>query len=1762
MAKTLLRKVKKTCLNMSGSDWWLDRAADFLRFLIKRNPVGFVKKDFNRKHPYWAASTSLIIIIAILSGSIWFAFLRGPKSQAAWWNDSWAYRKSITVSNNSTYVASNIPYRVILDTQSLISAGKMKSDGSDLRVVDINGKSVRFQLEKSTLNTSTTGIWIEGNVDAKNSAAYFIYYGNQQALAQNFASDVSSVVNDGETVEMKDGYGYSTNASYGKISDMRKDGTNLGVNGTYRYTDSYPGNWWDDRQFSRTLLSQGPMFVEVKYEDTNYGSYSSFGTIVKMFRNGFVEEMVYMNYNASGTENLYYYLNFDTATRNSVWVNGSETLVDQAADSGTLYQADLGDNWFGQRWTADGRYGGTIINKNNSDWHHGYTSAQNSYFQTNYSTSEAFSAGGSRQIRYGTFAGNGGIDEMKVKGSTYGANSSNVGNEEQAPAPVAYWKFDEGSGNTANDSTNNNNNGNINGASWRQDSDCISGKCLSFDGVDDYVVVGANKFGSDRGSVSIWFRPDKDMANSSMIFGHQNGDNRLYIGSDSWPRIKLGIAGSGGINSGQDVEYGVWQHAVLTYDNGAWNFYYNGKQVSSGNYSGSIIFSSPEIGDEGGSSWVNNYKGAIDEVKIYPFARSAEQIKMDYNSGLAGSGAAEGSAQSFGGKSDKWLTDGLVGHWKMDETSWNGTAGEVKDASGNNNNGTSAGGATAAVAKYGNGGSFDGTDDYVNMGNPTHYQFINTSSFSMSAWIKTNDLSGFEHIIGKGYGGYRLAKSNDTISFRLNSNQLTAATPSLLNTSDWFHVVAVYDGITKNAKIYVNGQQQANSTNTSVNWTSTSDNFQIGNSPNESYYFNGKIDEARTYNRALSPEEVRKLYDWAPGPVLHYKLDENAGTSASDFSGNGINGNMVNSPTWTQGKYGSAVKFAGTSDYVNVNNTAMLNPAYVTVEAWAKFDSLSDRPHIVGKGDGSSGAYWIVVEANGLPRFYYSKSGGAWANAGGTAGDIVAGDWYHFAGVYDGTKAYIYVNGVLKGSASDVGVLKTDDVNPLRLGRNSGDLDTYAGMIDDVKIYNYARTTDQIVEDMSGGGSDADSGGGTVEPLAYWKFDEGSGTTANNVGFKGSSMNLSLATSTATPQWENSGKFNKAVHFDGSDDYVYNSSDNAILKNGSESGRFTISAWVKPDGVQAGGERVILGRSGCHSGLVANSNNSFSFNIAATDCWTSGKILNGGAISNWTDWHHVVGVYDNRLMKIYIDGVLKNATTFTASIYSHDNNLYSGSIGTYAFDGIIDELKIYNAALSEEEVEADYNQGKSAVMSFAGMSAGGVGDGSANAEYCVPGDSTSCSAPVGEWKFDEKNGTTVSDTGSGGRNATLTNGPTWVVGKKGSAANFDGTDDYASISRFDLGSSGITLEAWVKSTSSDSTKTYTGNAAQNVIGDNTNGVGLGFGLTGGKIQYMHYNSAWASVNGTANVNDGNWHHIVATHNTSGAVALYLDGKLDNSGTVTFSSNRGINRIGGGYESYVTDATGDEFNGSIDHVMVYNYGRTPAQVAYDYNRGAPVGWWKFDECQGGTAYDSSGNGNNGTINIGSGGTQTSAGTCTNSGTAWGNGTSGKFNSSLNFDGTDDYATRNMTVSPLNGTVALWVKNPAAGVGNYIFRADANFRTYISIAGSTIGFVKGNPAVFPTSTSAPSANIWKHVALKWWTSGGTSYCQAYADGIPTGSPLTFTDSTAGTFITVAGYTQSGTQNASGQFDDVRVYNYALTDQQIKNVMNEGSALRFGN
>jgi hypothetical protein len=89
--------------------------------------------------------------------------------------------RSIKVTNNLATALLNFQIAITLDTQSLINAGKIKSDGSDIRIVSANGQALPLWVEAGTLNTTTTKIWTKVNLNANETRTLYLLYGNKNA---------------------------------------------------------------------------------------------------------------------------------------------------------------------------------------------------------------------------------------------------------------------------------------------------------------------------------------------------------------------------------------------------------------------------------------------------------------------------------------------------------------------------------------------------------------------------------------------------------------------------------------------------------------------------------------------------------------------------------------------------------------------------------------------------------------------------------------------------------------------------------------------------------------------------------------------------------------------------------------------------------------------------------------------------------------------------------------------------------------------------------------------------------------------------------------------------------------------------------------------------------------------------------------------------------------------------------------------------------------------------------------------------------------------------------------------------------------------------------------------------------------------------------------------------------------------------------------------------------------------------------------------
>jgi parallel beta-helix repeat protein len=212
---------------------------------------------------------------------------------------------------------------------------------------------------------------------------------------------------------------------------------------------------------------------------------------------------------------------------------------------------------------------------------------------------------------------------------------------------IGRWKLDEGTGTTAIDSSVFRNNGNIYGASWF--TGCKYGKCLKFDGVNDYVEVPNSVSLNIIGPMTIesWIYPqfgsqNRNFAAVTKMVPSGSGAGSKFALELGWGTTPVPITfwiydgDWQGLSSTTNLADNIWYHVVGVYDGSYIRIYINGVEegtpVAQGNPS-----SSYETLQIGSSQKENRWgKWIIDEVKIYNRALSAEEIRQEYANGTSG----------------------------------------------------------------------------------------------------------------------------------------------------------------------------------------------------------------------------------------------------------------------------------------------------------------------------------------------------------------------------------------------------------------------------------------------------------------------------------------------------------------------------------------------------------------------------------------------------------------------------------------------------------------------------------------------------------------------------------------------------------------------------------------------------------------------------------------------------------------------------------------------------------------------------------------------------------------------------------------------------------------------------------------------------------------------------------------------------------------------------------------------------------------------
>lgn len=238
--------------------------------------------------------------------------------------------------------------------------------------------------------------------------------------------------------------------------------------------------------------------------------------------------------------------------------------------------------------------------------------------------------------------------------------------------------------------------------------------------------------------------------------------------------------------------------------------------------------------------------------------------------GLFRAGASEGgpftitaTAGTVSGTGSVTITAGLVGYWDLDE----GSGTVAADSSGKGNHGTLKNGPTWTTGRIGGALDFDGTNDYVNIGNILS---SGASQLTVAAWVKRNS-SGDDRIIAKSASTspsdpsyiFSLSASQSQIGMRLTGTRFWAE--GGISNDVWQHLAFTYDG--SMIRLYVDGVEIASTPKTGAIPASNVTAVIGNNDPGlNDRYWDGLIDEVRIYERALNASGIAALAVSAPPP--------------------------------------------------------------------------------------------------------------------------------------------------------------------------------------------------------------------------------------------------------------------------------------------------------------------------------------------------------------------------------------------------------------------------------------------------------------------------------------------------------------------------------------------------------------------------------------------------------------------------------------------------------------------------------------------------------------------------------------------------------------------------------------------------------------------------------------------------------------------------------------------------------------------------------
>ena len=838
-------------------------------------------------------------------------------------------------------------------------------------------------------------------------------------------------------------------------------------------------------------------------------------------------------------------------------------------------------------------------------------------------------------------------------------------------------------------------------------------------------------------------------------------------------------------------------------------------------------------------------------------------------------------------------------------------------------------------------------------GSGTFYNFWE-DEFTASCWIRV-DPAEEEYwgvVVAKQNNnkdaGWLLRANNNGAEFRIRTTGGSVIADA--NTIDpidpidnhWHQIAATYDG--EYMKVYIDGiPGEAVLVDSALSTMNSGLTIGASNAGADNL-FAGIIDEVKIYSYALSDEQIDADFKSAKRMVAHYQFEQDLNDTVSVGSGGYYEDDFTTSagtPTYTEdnGYDGYALSLDGSGDHVRVADSNELYNFMVagdyTMTAWVKADA-ADGGIVSKQSIAEDAGHFLNVEGSSGQVEYKVKASGVDPNTARGSTDITDGDWHIVTAVRDGNSMSVYVDGVA-GDTKDVpeAVYTLDSYFCVGAPDVGGDY-LFEGLIDNVKLYNFALSQDQII----GANSDLQE---FHRLVGHWKFER----------------DLTDEQSTLTAVYEDSSNNVKAEYYfediDGGAMYFDpDSSNRTIQVNGTtdlydfHAERFSASCWVKIDPGEYAANAVLVGKqnNGNSTGWFLRADeDDVQLRLRATPS-TVDNFNTGTSTITDRQWHLITSTFDGTTLVTYFDGVASSSTMMGANVPIVNNNAFrigaANNNGDYPFKGLMDNVKIWNYALTSTEVAAEYSLLTAAVAADDGLR--------------------------GFLKFeqdltDEQSTQTITYENA----SNTTANPTFD--------NTDPLDGYAqkfwdntthtelkgSEQRYNFWRNAFSVNVWVNVTSEEMVNNAC--VVGKVNSNNNKNWFLRIEEHSG-TSFKMYTDAGASsttaTNTSDDVCDGTWHMLTITYDGTDMIA-YIDGNAGTAAQPSTPASSNERLVIG-----ARDIDGDNpFAGLVDNFRIYDKALSSSQIAALYAAETPYmnaerlaffcSQWLNTNCDAGNSY---------------------------------------------------------------------------------------------------------------------------------------------------------------------------------------------------------------